>query len=374
MKNLSKLLSNGIGLSRSVAMAVFMAVVSLVSAQTVSISPKTGNVISAASYSDESHLAGFGGAWVHGQLPMTLVSSDKSGLTGNGLMKEHANNVGVSDGSLVFASGKSAEVINHLSLSLPKGYRFTSYKIVMDYDDDGEQASTFKEMDAAFSKVNKSVTVSLGTKGAVLQRTSMSDADMGNILYFRQDHPTGMARVKVTSFVVTFECTDQFSEALRPASLSSAVSCVALPFQTQRVDFGQIKKSTAASSGYTSYKYNYNNVKDLAANFLFYDEAGIVGGTAVPGTEGDKAIQAVGRKDGRAYMGLKNNTYWLESPTEALSQDGKTKLPLGYRIVGARVLFSNGVRASVKKGDVVYITDGNGRYMNGPMATTARCQ
>ena len=370
MKNLSKLLSNGIGLSRSVAMAVFMAVVSLVSAQTVSISPKTGNVISAASYSDESHLAGFGGAWVHGQLPMTLVSSDKSGLTGNGLMKEHANNVGVSDGSLVFASGKSAEVINHLSLSLPKGYRFTSYKIVMDYDDDGEQASTFKEMDAAFSKVNKSVAVSRGTTGAVLQRTSMSDADMGNILYFRQDHPTGMARVKVTSFVVTFECTDQFSEALRPASLSSAVSCVALPFQTQRVDFGQIKKSTAASSGYTSYKYNYNNVKDLAANFLFYDEAGIVGGTAVPGTEGDKAIQAVGRKDGRAYMGLKNNTYWLESPTEALSQDGKTKLPLGYRIVGARVLFSNGVSASVKKGDVVYITDGNGRYMNASLRFT----
>ena len=368
MKNLSKLLSNGIGLSRSVAMAVFMAVVSLVSAQTVSISPKTGNVISAASYSDESHLAGFGGAWVHGQLPMTLVSSDKSGLTGNGLMKEHANNVGVSDGSLVFASGKSAEVINHLSLSLPKGYRFTSYKIVMDYDDDGEQASTFKEMDAAFSKVNKSVTVSLGTKGAVLQRTSMSDADMGNILYFRQDHPTGTARVKVTSFVVTFECTDQFSEALRPASLSSAVSCVALPFQTQRVDFGQIKMET--KKDYTSYKYDYNNVKDLAANFLFYDEAGIVGGTAVPGTEGDKAIQAVGRKDGRAYMGLKNNTYWLESPTEALSQDGKTKLPLGYRIVGARVLFSNGVSASVKKGDVVYITDGNGRYMNASLRFT----
>lgn len=366
MKNLSTFLSHGLGVARGLAVAVFMVVVSLVSAQTVSISPKTGNVISAASYSTELHLSGFGGAWVHGQLPMTLVSSDKSGLTGNGLMREHANNIGVIDGDLVFASGSNT-VVNHMSLSLPKGYRFTSYKIVMDYDSKGTQTSVFKEMDAAFSKAYKSVSVSRGTTGAVLQRTSMSNDDMGNILYFRQDHSDGMARVKVTSFVVTFECTDEFSEALSPASLSSAVSCVALPFQTQRVDFGQIEQSTA-SSGYTSYKYDYNNVKDLTANFLFYDESGIVGGTAVAGTEGDKGIQAVGRKGERGYMGLKNNTYWLESPTEALSQDGKTKLPIGYRIVGVRVLFSNSL--GVEKGDDVYITDGNGRYMNASMNFT----
>ncbi len=366
MKNLSTFLSHGLGVARGLAVAVFMVVVSLVSAQTVSISPKTGNVISAASYSGESHLARFGGAWVHNQLPMTIVSSDKSGLTGNGLMQEHANNIGVSGNNLVFASGSNA-VVNHMSLSLPKGYRFTSYKIVMDYDSKGTQASVFKEMDDAFSKAYKSVSVSRGATGAVLQRTSMSDSDMGNILYFRQDHSDGMARVKVTSFVVTFECTNQFSEALSPAALSSAVSCVALPFQTQRVDFGQIEMSTA-SSGYTSYKYNYNNVKDLTANFLFYDESGIVGGTAVAGTEGDKSIQAVGQKGGRGYMGLKNNTYWLEAPTEALSQDGKTKLPIGYRIVGVRVLFSNS--PGVEKGDDVYITDGNGRYMNASLQFT----
>ena len=356
-------------MARWFAVAVLLVVAAVASAQTVSISPKTGNVISAASYSGESHLTGFGGAWVHNQLPMTLVASDNSGLTDNGLMKEHANNILASGDDLVFASGEAADVINHMSLSLPKGYRFTSYKIVMDYDSESKVSSTFKEMDATFSNMNKSVTVSSGTTGAVLQRTSMSASDMGNILYFRQEHQDGMARVKVTSFVVTFECTDQFSEALSPASLSSAVSCVSLPFQTQRVDFGEIQKSTA-SSGYTSYKYNYGNVKDLAANFLFYDQSGIVSGTAVPGTEGDKCIQKVALKDGRGYMGLKNNTYWLETPTEALSQDGKTTLPVGYRIVGARVFFSNSVSQSVKKGDVIYITDGNGRYMNASLQFT----
>lgn len=329
-------------MARWFAVAVLLVVATAVSAQTVSISPKTGNVISAVSYSTESHLSGFGGAWVHNQLPMTLVASDKSGLTDNGLMKEHANNILASGDNLVFASGAASTVINHMSLSLPKGYRFTSYKIVMDYDSESKAQSTFKEMDAAFSKTNKSVSVYHGTTGAVLQRTSMSATDMGNILYFRQEHRNGMARVKVTSFVVTFECTDQFSEALSPTSLSSAVSCVSLPFQTQRVDFGEIQKSTA-SSGYTSYKYNYKNVKDLTADFLFYDESGIVNGTAVPGTVGDKCIQKKSTKNGRSYIGLKNNTYWLEAPTEALSQDGKTTLPVGYRIVGARVFFSNNV-------------------------------
>lgn len=351
MRKLSTLLSYELSVARWLAVAVLLVVATAVSAQTVSVSPKTGNVISAVSYDGESHLEGFGGAWVHDQLPMTLVSSDNSDLTASGLMKEHANNILASGDNLVLASGEEADVINHMSLSLPKGYRFTGYKIVMDYDDDGSQASTFKEMDAGFDNTHKSVTVSRGAKGVVLMRTSLSTSDMGNVLYFRQDHPSGMARVKVTSFVVTFECTDQFSEALSPAAMTSAVSCVSLPFKTHRVDFGQIKKETQRS--YTSYKYNYGNVKDIAANFLFYDQTGIVGGTAVPGTEGDKCIQAVGRINGRGYMGLKNNTYWLETPAEALSQDGKTKLPVGYRIVGVRVMFSNSVKP-VQKGNASF--------------------
>lgn len=92
---------------RCAATAVLLTVGMAAAAQTVSISPKTGNVISAASYSDESHLRDFGGVWVHNQLPMTLVTSDKSDLMESGMMKEHANNVGVVGGFLVFASGES---------------------------------------------------------------------------------------------------------------------------------------------------------------------------------------------------------------------------------------------------------------------------
>lgn len=376
MEKLKLLISSCRGMIRCAATAVLLTVGMAAAAQTVSISPKTGNVISAASYSGESHLPGFGGVWVHNQLPMTLVTSDKSDLMESGMMKEHANNVAVLDGCLVFASGASASIVNHMSLSLPKGYRFTSYKIVMDYEKDSKAPSTFKEMDGTFKNPKgSSVTVSSGDKGKILQRTSLNNTDMGNILYFYQGHTNGMARVKVTSFVVTFECTDKFNESLHAGvtGLANPVSCIALPFQTHRTDLGEIEETT--KQGYTSYKYNYQNVKDLSADFLLYDQAGVVNGTAVAGTAGDGAISSVYYNGQLTFLGLKNNTYWLETPTDAITQNGK-RTPVGYRIVGARLLYANNAHSiGFQKGDNIYITDGNGKYMNHQLKfTTTKVQ
>lgn len=368
MKKLKLLISSCRGMIRCAATAVLLTVGMAAAAQTVSISPKTGNVISVASYEDESHLDDFGGVWVHNQLPMTLVTSDKSDLMESGMMKEHANNMAVVKDKLVFASGTS--VTNHMSLSLPKGYRFTSYKLVMDYDDEGTRASTFREMNSLFSTSYASATVSNRDKGVTLQRTSLSNSDMGNILYFRQDHTEGMARVKVTSFVVTFECTGKFNESLHAgvAELTNPVSCIALPFQTHRTDLGKIEETT--KEGYRSYKYDYKNVKDLSADFLLYDQDGIVGGKAVAGTPGDGAISSVYYNGQLTFVGLKNNTYWLETPTDAITQNG-TRTPVGYRIVGARLLYANNAQSiGFKKGDNIYITDGNGKYMNSSLEFT----
>lgn len=363
MKKLKLLISSCRGMIRCAATAVLLTVGMAAAAQTVSISPKTGNVISVASYEDESHLDDFGGVWVHNQLPMTLVTSDKSDLMKSGMMKEHANNVAVVDDCLVFASGSPVTTVNHMSLSLPKGYRFTSYKIVMDYEKDSDAPSTFKEMDGTFKNLKgSSVTVSRGDKGKILQRTSLNNTDMGNILYFYQEHTEGMARVKVTSFVVTFECTDKFNESLHAAELANPVSCLALPFQTHRTDLGEIEETT--KEGYRSYKYNYENVKDLSADFLLYDKAGVVNGTAEAGTPGDGAISSVYYNGQLTFVGLKNNTYWLETPTDAITQNS-TRIPVGYRIVGARLLYANNAQSiGFKKGDNIYITDGNGKYMN----------
>lgn len=370
MKKLKLLISSCRGMIRCAATAVLLTVGMAAAAQTVSISPKTGNVISVASYEDELHLDKFGGVWVHNQLPMTLVTSDKSDLMKSGMMKEHANNVAVVDDCLVFASGSPVTTVNHMSLSLPKGYRFTSYKIVMDYENDSKALSTFKEMDATFNKTNGSVTVSRGDKGKILQRTSLNNTDMGNILYFYQEHTEGMARVKVTSFVVTFECTDKFNESLHAGvtKLDNPVSCIALPFQTHRTDFGEIKETTKEK--YTSYKYDYKSVKDLSADFLLYDRAGVVDGTAVAGAVGDRAISSVYYNGQLTFVGLKNNTYWLETPTDAITQNGK-RTPVGYRIVGARLLYANNAHSiGFQKGDNICITDGNGKYMNSSLKFT----
>lgn len=374
MEKLSRLLSSGLSAARSLAVAVLFVVAAAVSAQTVSISPKTGNVISALSYNEESHVPNYGGVWVHDQLPLTLLTSDDAELTDDGLVKKHANNVGVEEGKgkLGLISGHGT-IKNHMTLSLPKGYRFTSYKIVLNYEtwheDNDAVATTFRETKSDFATNYASVYVKENAKKVTLTRTSLSGDDMGNILYFLQDHINGHSTVSVESFTITFECTDKFGEILRPdiSKPHSPVACIALPFKTERVDLGTITRQT--KNGYTSYKYDYTKVKDLQADFLFYDESGIVGGTAVSGTEGNRSIQALVNTDERTFLGLKNGTYWLEVPTDA--QDGTTRIPVGYRIVGARVVYSNSLDPDINPGDDIYITDGKGRYMNADLKFTS---
>lgn len=369
MKKLKLLISSCRGIIRCAATAVLLTVGMAAAAQTVSISPKTGNVISAASYGTESHKTNFGGVWIHNQLPMTLITSDEATLTAAGLMKVHANNVSAieKENKLTFISGQGS-IVNHMSLSLPKGYRFTSYKMVINSNDDSPVATILKEMDASFTTVHASVSIkNTGSEGVTMQRTSMNNSDMGNILYFKQDHDDagyGNSTIDVVSFVVTFECTDKFNESLQaePDAFTGAVSCLALPFLTNRVDYGPIEKQTV--NNYTSFKYDYNNIKDLEADFLLYDEKGMVGGTAVAGTQGDGSIVSVSNDGKFTFIGLKNNTYWLETPTDALTENGQ-RIPVGYRIVGARLVYANSAKhVDFKKGDQIYITDGNGRYMD----------
>lgn len=367
MEKLKLLISSCRGVIRCAATAVLLTVGMAAAAQTVSISPKTGNVISAVSYDSENHVQNYGGVWIHDQLPLTLLTSDKAALTDDGLVKEHANNVGVEEGKLGLISGHGT-IKNHMTLSLPKGYRFTSYKIVLNYEtwheNNNAVATTFRETKSDFATDYASVYVEKNAKKITLTRTSMSGDDMGNILYFLQDHKNGHSTVSVESFTITFECTDKFNESLHAGvtELANPVSCIALPFQTHRTDLGEIKETT--KEGYRSYKYNYENVKDLSADFLLYDQAGIVGGTAVAGTAGDGAISSVYYNGQLTFVGLKNNTYWLETPTDAITQNG-TRTPVGYRIVGARLLYANNAHSiGFQKGDNIYITDGNGKYMN----------
>ncbi len=358
-------------IARLAALVLFVAFYGRAIAQTVTISPQTGNVVSAASYSSESHVSGYGGAWIHNQIPLTLLTSDEATLSDEGLVKVHANNVGVQDGKLGLISGHGTTK-NHMTVSLPKGYRFTGYTIVMNYEtwhsDNDAMATTFRETKSNFTSTIKQVTVSSGAKKVTMSRTSLTGNDMGNILYFLQDHDRGHSTVSVESFTVSFECADPFTEAMQPgSSMVSGVDCIAMPFATQRVDLGQITQET--KNGYTSYKYNYNNVKDLHANFLLFDEGGIKNGTATENAKTNGNIVATAASNGRQYIGLKNDTYWIEAPATAQSQTGND-IPVGYRIVGAALHYTNTTNTAFSLGDDIYITDGNGNYMNASLEFT----
>lgn len=372
--NTKRKLQSGI-LRLAVAVAVAVLGMGRAAAQTVTVSPQTGNVISVSSYTGERHLAGYGGAWIHNQLPLTLITSDRTGLTASGLMAEHANNIKPNGTGFILASGDaggSSGVNNYMSLSLPQGYRFTGYKMVLAYD--SGQGCTMRECDPSFKDEKKSVTISSSTTKAVLSRTSADDHDMGNTLYFHQYLTSSTSYVRIVSLTINFECTDKFDVLLRPADtdIDKAVDCLALPFATQRVDFGPITKKTDES--YTSYKYDYEKVSDLTAYFNLYDESGIDGGSAKPGKTGRGSIVSLKNEKGLTYYGLKNDTYYVESPTEAITQDGKS-VPVGYRIVGARVVYSNTPSVAFDRGDIVCITDGKGRYLNADLKyTTTRTE
>lgn len=329
-------------------------------AQTVNISPKTGNVISAVSYGSEAHEANFGGAWIHNQIPLMLLTSDEATLSEYGLMAVHANNVSANGSGLRVVSG-ARNIKNHMTLSLPKGYRFTSYRIVMSNSNQSDVNTTFREMEADFSTAITSVSLgnySNKTNEYSLSRTASSSADMGNILYFLQDKGSGTSYVDIKAFEITFECADPFTETLTPsATIASGVDCLQIPFSTCRTDLGEVELST--NNGYTSLKYTYTNVKDLPAYFTLYDMDGIKNGSASPSALKNGHITTIGN-----YYGLKNDTYYIEVPTDATAK-GDINIPLGYRITGAKIHYTNAAPSSaIKLGDSFYITDGYGNYMD----------
>lgn len=347
-------------------------------AQTVNISPKTGNVISAVSTSGENHLDGYGGAWLHNQIPLTWLTADENTLTDAGLLKTHANNISAKTDKFVISGGQSND--GYFTLSLPKGYRFTGYKMVLTNNVTSADCSlslgggnyTMFEKSAGFGSTI--VSTNLGQHNTsnnteyTLQRTSTSASDMGNILYFqlgRGNNGTYVA-VYVKSFEITFECADPFTETLAPSStITTGVDCVNLPFTTERIDLGAVTWSKGNKGSYAN-RYNYENIRDLQANFALYDEGGIENGSAVANKTTNGHITTIGN-----YYGLKNDTYYIEVPTDATAQ-GDINIPLGYRITGAKIHYTNAAPSSaIKLGDSFYITDGNGNYMNANLQFTS---
>lgn len=362
------------GIAYLLLFAVFLLTTSKALAQTISISPKTGNVVQVASYGNESALEGYGGAWIHNQLPMYIFVSDEASLSPDGLMAVHANNIKSDGTNFTLVSGATTSVINHISVSLPKGYRFTSYKIAFEYTNDGNSNvsnSTLSERDSTFeTALVTAKTVSSSNKTSTLERTATYANPMGNVLYFYQTHENSNGNIssnnsyiKVTSFQISFECDAAFTEQLHATMIgqTDGVDCLQIPFASKRTDIGGISRQNNAQ------RYTFTNVTDLMAQFSLYDNDGISNGTADPNTKKDGHINTAFVGDNIAYA-LQTDTYWLEVPTDATTQGG-TNVPLGYRITGAKLHYSN---ASTKTNTSTLLSIKSGdKYMNSARNFTA---
>ena len=102
--------------------------------QDVTISPSSGHLIAGLTYTGEVGFQnGWSSLWRHNQLPLTLHVSDKPDVTPSGVLKDPAGDITLdtSQNLYVIGSGAPATTDLHMSISLPKGFRFTGYRIVL---------------------------------------------------------------------------------------------------------------------------------------------------------------------------------------------------------------------------------------------------
>ena len=322
-------------------------------AQNVTISPKTGKLMAALTENNEIGFErGWSSLWRHEQIPLSLTVADYGDLTPGGELSRPAGNLAEGKGELVLVGGRKNNLF--MEVSLPKGYRITSYTLVMKNNLDG---TTFKDMrfgnvtkqlyetNAHFEIGNKAKATSgeinggnEGDKEYTITRTSNTSGDMGNQLYFCFDK-RGVDEffgVTIKYFEIHFTAEGDFTEHVVPVSLGAmpkpTVSCYEMPFTTSKLDIGPIQ--SREKNGKTYYSYDYKNVADLTANMIIYQKDAVNGNKQAADVAPNKHISAF-VMDGKTHFGLGNDTYFIETPTTAKTAHGENLL-LGYRIVGAK--------------------------------------
>ena len=329
--------------------------------QNVTISPSSGHLIAALTYENEVGFEnGWSALWRHNQLPLSLHVSDKPDLTASGVLKDPAGNIRLDTQRNLYVLMGGSSVTTHMSFSLPKGFRFTGYRMVLLNDRNGKSYGGFdlKAINKRMYETNSSFNFSSplastavmsgnnDSKEYVIERTSKTASDMGNNLYFyfwRASNAYYGATIK--SIELYFTAENEFQAEGVPGApdeiIAEGVNMVGSEFTTGKLDLGVVKPNT--KSGVTYYSYDYQNVIDLTAKNWLYQADAVTDGK-LPETAGSGNIQVL-RNDGQLYYALGNGTYYIETPTETKNQNGKS-IPLGYRITGAEIKAYYGTQAN----------------------------
>ena len=371
-------------------------------AQDVTISPSTGSLMAALTQEGEGGSAeGWSSTWKHNQLALTMSISDFCNLTKAGETANPSGNFLEYQGNYIF---DNAWCDAYITISLPKGFRFTGYEIVlannigaatiagftftnqrkifyetsdlsylaratsMNYSEVNDYLN-FNDINSAISNNDSHYLAVARSKSSdsyvmknsaengeanyyVISRTSTAQdgRDMGNHLYYRlSSESRGYSCVRIVSARFYFTAEGDFTESVSPKAdptsiTTTGVNYMYAPFTTGKLDLGDVSLD---DNGH--YTYKYYNVHDLEANNVIYESGAVTAAGALPATPGAGGIYGV-YNDGKYYYGLKNNAtnayYYVETPTMAPTSAGDgSESPVGFRITGAKVHYEFGVDA-----------------------------
>ena len=361
-----------------------------VSAQNVTVHPGNGSMLPALKAGESDTFFGWNGfaTWKHEQLSLTLTTGDSdnnSGTDADGNLARPANDIFASADGKCLQIGKGNSLNTYLTVSLPKGYRFTGYTIQFhrisspngkpssegteEYTgsisfgetyDDFSYRSTTNTTDENITPYRGGIDQGTTTKYTI-GRTS---TDMENVLYFMLSNGARSGRAFIQLDHVEFYFTAENNYApLIPAPNVTNRSAVDIPFTTSKMDYGELKRyNKSGQEVQTGGRISYNGtIHDMNANLTLYENGSVksVTDNGFDGTAGyvvdyDKSgsISQAGdyfklkASDHGQYNASAPGTgatqngeviYYIESPIWAVnsSSEDANKNPIGYRIIGA---------------------------------------
>ncbi len=344
------------------------------SAQNVTISPQNGSMICALTAGSPNTQYGFQvgafATWRHNQLSLTMTASNDKDLTEDGQLKNHANHFMSGDKCTYNPAltsndnpstwidcgwGGSQTREGYFTIALPKGYRFTGYKFDLTHDVSSVgQGNAFtittntnvsiSETGSDFGTAIKTATLP-GRSNTVVTFTRTGN-DMGNILYFKTTAPQdGFFDLTFRYVELTFTADADSPIGILPSSqVSDGHSLIEVPFNTGKVDLGEIKQGSYQGAQRVSYQYN--TVTDMPANMLLYEYESTKAETALDGTEGLVAYDQTGSisTSGEYFKFAPSSDkaeqkYVLETPVSA-TQAGNVENPVQFRITEATINYT----------------------------------
>lgn len=361
-------------------------------AQNVTVRPDNGNMLPALKAGNQDTFFGWNGfaTWKHEQLSLTMTTGDSdnnSGTDADGNLARPANDIFVSaadsDGKKylqIGKGGKNGYAFNtYLTVSLPKGYRFTQYTIkfhrisrpngATDTDVNNYNGGiSFGETDNAFTFTNDRGTIQtgIGQNNSEQYTITRTATDMNNVLYFKLGTDPAVAYrafIQLDHVEFLFTAENNYTPLI-PAPNVVEQSAVNIPFTTSKMDYGKLTRydingNVVTSGGRVSYD---GTIHDMNANLILYENGSTETITAAQndfdGTAGDRVKYQSGSisqagdyfKLDASKHGQKDKPisetgatsqgeviYYIESPVWATNSASATahKNPIGYRIIGA---------------------------------------